>query len=127
MGSAWAPVSSGRRMDTNHCRPGTLRTKPKRDNISILAIGTQTQIAQALEAGTIDAAVLSPALSSQLRAEGLLSPIRSLPRQHLRFSNALAVTATYLQQSPEVVEKVVAALIESTAFSLSRAITESCV
>ena len=33
--------------------------------------------------------------------------------------NALAVTATYLRQSPDVVEKVVAALIESTAFSLS--------
>jgi hypothetical protein len=29
------------------------------------------------------------------------------------------VTATYLQQSPDVVENVVAALIESTAFSLS--------
>jgi ABC-type nitrate/sulfonate/bicarbonate transport system substrate-binding protein len=43
---------------------------PKRDKISILPIGDQTQIVRALEAGTIDAALLSPAQSRQLGAKG---------------------------------------------------------
>jgi len=96
-----------------------LGLSPKRDNISILAIGTQTQIARALEAGTIDAAVLSPAQSHQLRAKGFSVLLDLYPANIYGSPNALAVTATYLQQHPDVVEKVVAALIESTAFGLS--------
>lgn len=92
---------------------------PKRDNISTLAIGDPPQIVRALEAGTIDAAVLSPAQSRQLRAKGFSVLLDLYPANIYVPVNALAVTATYLQQSPEVVEKVVAALIESTAFSLS--------
>ena len=91
---------------------------PKRDDISILAIGDETQRARALEAGTIDAAVLPPAQSHQLRARGFSVLLDLYPANIYGFSNALAVTATYLQQSPEVVEKVVTALIESTAFGL---------
>jgi ABC-type nitrate/sulfonate/bicarbonate transport system substrate-binding protein len=91
----------------------------KRDNISTLAIGDQTQITRALEASTIDAAVLSSAQSRQLRAKGFSVLLDLYPAGIFGFPNALAVTATYLQQSPDVVEKVVAALIESMAFSLS--------
>jgi len=38
---------------------------PRRDNLSFLPIGDPTQIVRALEAGTIDAALLSPAQSRQ--------------------------------------------------------------
>lgn len=96
-----------------------LGLNPKRDNISILAIGTETQIARALEAGTIDAAVLSPSQSRQLRTKGFSALVDLYPANIYGFQNALAVTATYLQQSSDVVEKVVTALIEGTAFSLS--------
>jgi ABC-type nitrate/sulfonate/bicarbonate transport system substrate-binding protein len=92
---------------------------PKRDNISILPIGDETQIVRALEAGTIDAALLSPAQSRQLGAKGFSDLVDLYPANIYGNPNALAVTATYLRQSPDVVEKVVAALIESTAFSLA--------
>jgi ABC-type nitrate/sulfonate/bicarbonate transport system substrate-binding protein len=46
---------------------------PTRDNISTLAIGDPPQIVQALEAGTIDAAVLPAAQSRQLKAKGFWS------------------------------------------------------
>jgi ABC-type nitrate/sulfonate/bicarbonate transport system substrate-binding protein len=90
----------------------------KRDNISTLAIGDQTQITRALEAGTIDAAVLSPAQSRRFRTRGFPVLLDLYPADIYGYPNALAVTATYLRQSPDVMEKVVAALIESMAFSL---------
>ena len=92
---------------------------PKRDNISTLAIGDPTMIARALEAGTIDAAVLSPAQSHQLRAKGFSVLLDLYPANIYGFQNALVVTATYLQQHPDVVEKVVTALVEAMAFSLA--------
>lgn len=92
---------------------------PERDNISLLSIGDVPQIARALEAGTIDAAVLPPTRSRQLKAKGFSVLLDLHPANIYVPLNALAVTATYLQQSPEVVEKVVAALIESAAFGLS--------
>ncbi len=94
---------------------------PKRDNISTLAIGDPPQIVRALEAGTIDAAVLPVAQSHQLNAKGF-SVLLDLYSANIHVPvNALAVTAPYLQQSPHVVEKVVAALIESIAFGVSPA------
>jgi len=91
----------------------------KRDGIRTLAIGDQTQIARALEAGTIDAAVLSPPQSRQLKSRGFSVRSDLYPADIHGFSNALAVTASYLQRSPDVVERIVAALIESMAFCLS--------
>lgn len=92
---------------------------PTRDNITALAIGDPPQLAQALEAGIIDAAVLSPAHSRQLTTKGF-SVLLDLYSADLHVPlNALAVTGPYLQQSPDIVEKVVAALIEGIAFSLS--------
>lgn len=99
---------------------------PKRDNISTLPIGDSPQRVRALEAGTIDAALLSAAQSRQLRANGFSILSDLYPANISVPVFALAVTAAYLQQSPEVVEKVVAALIESTAFGLSP-INESAV
>jgi ABC-type nitrate/sulfonate/bicarbonate transport system substrate-binding protein len=92
---------------------------PKRDNISIVAIGDAPQRAQALEAGTIDAAVLFPTQSNQLRAKGFSVLLDLYPANIYGVQNALVVTTTYLQQRPDVVEKVVAALVEAMAFSLA--------
>jgi ABC-type nitrate/sulfonate/bicarbonate transport system substrate-binding protein len=89
---------------------------PTRDNITVLAIGDRQQ---ALEAGTIEAAVLSPAESRQLTPKGFSVLLDLYPASLHVPQNALAVTGPYLQQSPDVVERVVAALIEGIAFSLS--------
>src|SRR6185295_5949726 len=43
---------------------------PHRDNIAILAIGNVTEIAKALEDGRIDAAMLTPAQSRQMKSKG---------------------------------------------------------
>lgn len=94
---------------------------PKRDNISTLAIGDPLQIVRALEAGTIDAAVLPVAHSRRLNTKGFSVLLDLDPAQIHVPVNTLAVTASYLQQSPDVVEKVVVALIESVAFGVSPA------
>jgi NitT/TauT family transport system substrate-binding protein len=43
---------------------------PKRDRIEFVAVGNLARMARALEAGEIDAAMLDPARSSQLRGKG---------------------------------------------------------
>ena len=92
---------------------------PKRENISILSIGGATQIARALEAGTIDAAVLPRAPAYDLRARGFTLLLDFYLANIHGHQNGLVVTTTYFQEHPEVVEKVLAALTESAAFSLS--------
>jgi len=92
---------------------------PKRDNISILEVGNLPQMAQALEAGRIDAAVLSPAQSSQLKQKDFTVLLDLYQANLYGPQNAVAVTESYLRQYPDVVEKVVAAMVESLAFSLS--------
>jgi ABC-type nitrate/sulfonate/bicarbonate transport system substrate-binding protein len=92
---------------------------PKRDNISILSVGDRSELGRALETGTIDAAVLSPAQSHRLRAKGFSVLVDLYPAKIYAFQTALVVTAAYLQQHPDVVEKVVNALVEAMAFSFA--------
>ncbi len=92
---------------------------PKRDNISTLPIGDETQIVRALETGAIDAAVLSQAQSRQLKAKGFSVLLDLSPANVYGAPSALVVTTTYLQQHPDVVENVLTALVEATAFSLA--------
>jgi ABC-type nitrate/sulfonate/bicarbonate transport system substrate-binding protein len=90
-----------------------------RDNISTLAVGDEPQIVRALVTGAIDAAVLSQAQSRQLKAKGF-SVLFDLSFANVYGApSALAVTATYVNQHPNVVEQVLIALVEATAFSLS--------
>ena len=95
-----------------------LGLEPNRDNITVVATGDRLQ---ALEAGTIEAAVLSPAESRQLAGKGFSVLLDLYPANIDVPQNALAVTGAYLRRSPDVVEKVVAALMEGVAFSLSPA------
>ncbi len=92
---------------------------PKRDNISTLAVGDEPQIVRALEAGAIDAAVLSQAQSHHLKTKGFSMLFDLLPANVYGAPSALVVTATYLNQHPDVVEHVLTALVEATAFSLA--------
>ncbi len=92
---------------------------PKRDNISTLAIGDETQIVRALETGAIDAAVLSQAQSRQLTAKGF-SVLADLSSANIYGApSALVVTTSYLRQHPEVIGNVLTALVDATAFSLA--------
>jgi ABC-type nitrate/sulfonate/bicarbonate transport system substrate-binding protein len=92
---------------------------PKRDNISILPIGDPPQIAQALESGQIDAAVLSRAQSRQLSDKGFSILLDLYPANIHGAQDALVVTTAFLGEYPDAVEGVVSAMIEGSAFSLS--------
>ena len=95
---------------------------PKRDRIDIIEVGGDTpQLAQALGAGEIDAAMLDPAQSTQLQAKGFTLLLDMTSANISAVQQALVVSGTYLREHPNVVEKVVAGLVEGIAFSLSSA------
>lgn len=90
-----------------------LGLEPKRDNITFIPIGDPVVIAQALEAGRIDAAVLDPALSRRLSARGFPELV-DLAKTKATFPGlGVGATRSYIEQQPAAVEKLVAALVES--------------
>ncbi len=92
---------------------------PKRDNIQLIVIGDSVVIGEALESGTIDGAVLDGALSRRLRRKGF-SILAELSRANIPFINQGAVASrVYLQQHPDLIEKVMMGLVDGLAFSLS--------
>jgi NitT/TauT family transport system substrate-binding protein len=92
---------------------------PKRDRITFVEVGNLPRMARALEAGEIDAAMLDPARSSQLRGKGFSILLDMYPANISAVQNALVVAGAYLREHPDVVEKVVAGWVEGIAFSLS--------
>lgn len=88
----------------------------RRDHIQINAIGNQTILAQAIEAGTIDATLLDPFLSRRLKQRGLPTLIE-LYRAEIPFVNtSVVVNGAFLRQRPDAVENVLRSLIEAQAF-----------
>jgi ABC-type nitrate/sulfonate/bicarbonate transport system substrate-binding protein len=89
----------------------------RRDEVAFVEIGDLTKIAQALEAGTIDAAVLGPAQSAQLRAKGFSFLLDLYPANLSGPQFAVVVTGPYLRAHPDVVEKVLISVLDGVAFS----------
>ncbi|HET7008557.1 MAG TPA: NrtA/SsuA/CpmA family ABC transporter substrate-binding protein [Candidatus Binatia bacterium] len=88
----------------------------QRDQIRINALGNQTILAQAVEAGNIDATLLDPFLSRRLKQKGL-SVLIDLYRAKIPFINtSLIVNGTYLKENPEIVESVLRSILEAQAF-----------
>jgi NitT/TauT family transport system substrate-binding protein len=96
-----------------------LGLEPKRDGIRFVEIMSVPQRVQGLEAGVIDAVVVDPGQSAQLRAKGFTLLLDMYPADILGVQSALVVAGAYRRQHPDVVEKVVAGLIEGMAFSLA--------
>lgn len=92
---------------------------PKRDNIAVLPIGNVTEIAKALEEGRIDAAMLTPAQSRQMRSKGFSVMLDMHANNIYGPQGLLVATAPYLQQHPESAQKLATALVEAAAFSLA--------
>jgi ABC-type nitrate/sulfonate/bicarbonate transport system substrate-binding protein len=90
-----------------------------RDEIRTLPVGDEAQIVHALEAGDIEAAIVSSAQAHLLKARGFSDLLDLYPAQLHGFPNALAVTVTQLRRCPDTAERLVAALIESMAFCLA--------
>ena len=98
-----------------------LGLEPKRDNITFLPIGDPVVIAQALEAGRIDAAVLDPPLSRGLTAKGFAQLVDLAATDAAFPGLGLGVTRGYLEQHEALLERLVTALTESLAFVQSPA------
>jgi ABC-type nitrate/sulfonate/bicarbonate transport system substrate-binding protein len=92
---------------------------PKRDGISFVEIGSVPQLVQALEAGGIDAVVVDPGQSAQLKGKGFSLLLDMYPANISGVQSALVVAGAYLRDHPDVVEKVVAGLVEGIGFSLA--------
>jgi NitT/TauT family transport system substrate-binding protein len=96
-----------------------LKLDAERDKINIIAVGDQNVLAQALEAGTIDATVLDGVQSRRLNALGFLT-LADLNKANLPIlSSGFVMREPNLQRNPQLAENLMKAVIEGAAFSLS--------
>jgi ABC-type nitrate/sulfonate/bicarbonate transport system substrate-binding protein len=89
---------------------------PKRDGISFRIIGDEPVLAQSIASGIIDGAYLSYTFASVLRRQGyrILADLAQLDISYQ--STGLLARRSFVQSSPDVVEKVLRGLIGAIAF-----------
>ena len=90
-----------------------------RDDITMVPVGSPTEIFRALEQGAIDGALVTPAQCRELESRGFSVLLRDYPTGITSFDGVLAARTDYLAAHAEVAEGVTAALIEALAFGLS--------
>lgn len=95
-----------------------LRLNLQCDSISMVAIGGQTDLACALEANRIDAAILFPMQSCPLAAKGFSVLLDLYDAEIEAFPDVLAVHTSLLAQALDQVQALVIGLAETMAFSL---------
>jgi ABC-type nitrate/sulfonate/bicarbonate transport system substrate-binding protein len=91
----------------------------QRDKIQLQVIGDQSIQMQALENGTIDAAVLDGVFSRRLKQKGFNITGEYSELKHLFTSQAIVVQGKFLQQRADMVENLLKAQVEAIAFSLA--------
>jgi NitT/TauT family transport system substrate-binding protein len=93
----------------------------KRDRITFLAIGDEPTRAQALIAGRIDATIIDPSVSLQIKDRGFTYLGNLEPLGVPFVNNALVSTRTFLKEKPRTAEAVVRSIVEGNAFILNPA------
>ncbi len=90
--------------------------EPTRDKITILVLGDQSVLTQALATSRIDAAYLGYTFSALLKEKGfpVLLDIGKAPIPYQGL--ALAARRSYLKQNPQVAESVLRGALEAVAF-----------
>jgi len=89
---------------------------PNRDQISLIAAGDQSVLAQALTTGTIDATVLDGVMSRTLKENGY-TVLAELSKANIPMSSVgIVAKGSFIQSNPQVVENLLKALLESEAF-----------
>jgi ABC-type nitrate/sulfonate/bicarbonate transport system substrate-binding protein len=89
-----------------------------KDNVDINAIGNQAILAQALEAGNIDATILDPFLSRRLKQKGFR--VMELNESNIPFvSTSVVVTSAYVRDHSNIVDRFLKAWLEAQAFIAS--------
>ena len=91
----------------------------QRDKIQLQVIGDQSIQMQALENGTIDAAVLDGVYSRRLKQKGFNITGEYSELKHLFISQAIVVQSRFVQQRSELLENLLRAQVEAIAFSLA--------
>lgn len=116
VGSIGGTVWMGAMLGLEH-----LGLEPSRDRISILVVGDQTNTGQALEAGSIDAALLDGVFTRRLRQKGF-PVIAEFAGASIPFAGQGIVTSgSYLTKQPAIIENFLKGLIEGIEFSLAPA------
>ena len=116
VGSIGGTVWMGAMLGLEH-----LGLEPSRDRISILVVGDQTNTGQALEAGSIDAALLDGVFTRRLRQKGF-PVIAEFAGANIPFAGQGIVTSgSYLTKQPAIIENFLKGLIEGIEFSLAPA------
>lgn len=89
---------------------------PDRDRIQLQGIGDQTVLLQALSSGRVDAVLVEPSFTRELKKKGF-RVLAELSSANIPFaSSGLVVSQAYLKKEGDAVENVLKALIEATAF-----------
>ncbi|HEX9454993.1 MAG TPA: ABC transporter substrate-binding protein [Candidatus Binatia bacterium] len=91
----------------------------QRDKIQLQVIGDQSIQMQALENGTIDAAVLDGVFSRRLKQKGFNITGEYSELKQLYTSQAIVVQGKFLQQRPDLLENLLKAQTEAIAYSLA--------
>ena len=94
-----------------------LGVDPKDLNFQV--IGDQTVLAQALEAGRIDATGLDPVFSRRLKQKGF-TILSELYQANLPFiGSGIVVNSSFAREQPETLENILKGVVEGIAFVLS--------
>ena len=87
--------------------------------LNFLVLGDQTVLAQALEAGRIDATGLDPIFSRRLKQKGF-TILSELYQANLPFiGSGIVVNSSFAREQPEALENILKGVVESIAFVLS--------
>ena len=92
---------------------------PQRDNINVLQIGDQSIIAQALEAGSIDAAALDGVYSRKLKQKGFTILAEFSQANIPTIGLGLVAKNAFIRGRQDALDGVLRGLSESVAFILS--------
>ena len=92
---------------------------PQRDNINVLQVGDQSILAQALEAGTIDAAALDGVFSRKLKQKRFTTLAEFSQANIPTIGLGLVAKSVLIRERQDTLEGVLKGLSESVAFILS--------
>jgi NitT/TauT family transport system substrate-binding protein len=89
-----------------------LKLDPVRDQIRLRALGNYPVLVQAIETGGIDALIVDPIFSRQLKQKGF----RVLAEFHPANAAGIVVTGKYLDENTTIAENVLKGIIDGQAF-----------
>jgi ABC-type nitrate/sulfonate/bicarbonate transport system substrate-binding protein len=92
---------------------------PKRNDITLVPVGSPAQILRALELGEIDGALTAAAKSRELESRGFSVLLRDYPADITSYDGVLVARPEFVAANADVIESVTTALIEALAFALA--------